>query len=60
MSISKTEKEKFTAELVKLEDEFDERKAGTFTGGPGMVQAIQSMAVKKLVTLLCRILLASN
>jgi len=58
--MTKDEKAKFSAELAKLEDEFDERKAGTFTGGPGMVQAIQSMAVKKLVALLCRILLASN
>jgi len=58
--MTKDEKSKFAAELKGLEDEFDERKKGTFTGGPGMASTIQHIAVKKLLTLLIRVILAAN
>jgi hypothetical protein len=52
----KVEKEKFLAELAALENTYKIGKT-SLEAGPPMLQAIQSIAVKEALFLLCRILL---
>jgi hypothetical protein len=55
--MTKAEKEKFTAELEKLGAQF-KVSGKSFENGPAFAQALQAVAVKEAVFLLCRILLS--
>ena len=57
--MTKAEKEKFTAEIDKLEATYAIGRK-SFESGPAFAQALQGVAVKEAVLLLCRILLASS